>query len=79
MIGRIVLIGIGLIVFFYGASLAIQIGIETAKTSNDPYSLVLGSPATQFVFALGLIALGGTLIFVCAVAKKILKSQYSAS
>lgn len=74
MIWRIVLIGIGLIVFFYGASLAIQIGLDTAKMSHDPSSLMLGPPATQFVFALGLIALGGTLIFVGAVAKKILKS-----
>lgn len=78
MIWRIVLIAIGLIVFFYGASLAIETGLEAAKTSQDPSSLILGSPSTQFVFALGLIAIGGTMIFVGAVSKKILKSSYSS-
>ncbi len=79
MIWRIVSIGIGLIIFFYGANLAMEIGLETAKTSQDPISLMFGPPATQFVIALGLIALGGTLIFVGAVAKKILKSSYNPS
>lgn len=78
MIWRIVLIGIGLVIFFYGASLAIEVGLEAAKTSQDPSSLILGSPSTQFVFALGLIALGGTMIFVGAVVKKILKSPYNS-
>ena len=78
MIWRIVIIAIGLIVFFYGASLAIEIGLETAKTSHDPISLMLGAPSTQFVIAVGLIALGGIMIFVGAVSKKISKSPYNS-
>jgi amino acid transporter len=77
MIWRIILIGIGLIVFFYGANLAVQISVEAVKKSQDPLGLILGTQTTEFVIALGLIGLGGTLIFVGAVAKRMQSSQYN--
>ena len=79
MIWRIVFIGIGLIMFFYGANLAIEIQLEVVKTSQDPSSFISGLPAAQFALSLGLIGLGGTLIFVGAVIKKKPSSPYNAS
>lgn len=77
MIWRIVCIGIGLIMFFFGANLAIETQVEIIKTSQDPSSLIFGSPATLFVLALGLIGLGGSLIFVGAVVKRKQSSPYN--
>jgi len=79
MIWRIIFIGIGLIMFFYGANLAIEMQLDVVKTSQDPANLIFGSLATLFVLALGLMGLGGTLIFVGAVVKRKQNSPYYAS
>ena len=64
--------------FFFGANLAIETQLEAVKTNYEPSSLLLGSAATLFVFALGLIGLGGSLIFVGAVFKRKQNSPYYA-
>lgn len=64
--------------FFFGANLAIETQLEVVNTNHDPASLLVGSPATLFVLALGLIGLGGSLIFVGAVVKRKQNSPYYA-